>query len=419
MSIIPEIFICHDSRDKQPFVSSLAAKLEEQHITVWYDQYSLTVGDSLIEKIEDGLRSSRYGIIIVSNNFIRNNKWPRKEYEILRIKELQSGKKVILPIWLDVSEKEVSEYSLDLVGKLALRASDGLDSIIIGLLKVLRPTNIPKINSQNTPLSTKDKKEPTIKDEFNYYFYNRDFKVAMETCDSFLKDNPNDVWAITKKGMCLYHLKEFNAAISCFDKALKIDGEYVIADEARRQARKELVMHLEAESLLDRADNVRELNNDAEAMRLCTKALEIEPDNVKALILMGTLFDHLKNREKELLYYDKALKIDPKNVVATSKKAMTLTQMKQFDKAKSILEDALREFPDEVRFLVPMAELLSQQGEVDKALACLDKALLIEPKNLWALKWKNIISQIRDVERELSRLRTELDKDRVGSIRCF
>ena len=42
-----DAFICHASEDKDGFVRPLAERLVRDHVEVWYDEFSLTVGDSL------------------------------------------------------------------------------------------------------------------------------------------------------------------------------------------------------------------------------------------------------------------------------------------------------------------------------------------------------------------------------------
>lgn len=125
----PDLFICHDSRDKEVFARPLAEELSKRLLKVWYDKYSLSIGDSLIDKIDEGLRECEFAIIVISQNFLARKKWTNREFRSLATKEINSGKKVILPIWLNVSQSEVANYSLDLVDKFALRADQGIEKI--------------------------------------------------------------------------------------------------------------------------------------------------------------------------------------------------------------------------------------------------------------------------------------------------
>ena len=46
-----DAFISHASEDKEKFVRPLAHKLTLMNIEVWYDEFTLKVGDSLSEKL--------------------------------------------------------------------------------------------------------------------------------------------------------------------------------------------------------------------------------------------------------------------------------------------------------------------------------------------------------------------------------
>lgn len=52
------MFLCHSSEDKEK-LQRVAAALKEAGIPVWYDEWEIAWGDSLIEKINEGLESCR------------------------------------------------------------------------------------------------------------------------------------------------------------------------------------------------------------------------------------------------------------------------------------------------------------------------------------------------------------------------
>lgn len=104
-----KVFISHASEDKTAIARPLAEALRERDYDVWYDEYVLMLGDSLRRKIDEGLASCRFGIVILSPNFFRKE-WPQKELDGLVAREV-SGKKVILPVWHQVSQSDVLRYS--------------------------------------------------------------------------------------------------------------------------------------------------------------------------------------------------------------------------------------------------------------------------------------------------------------------
>lgn len=133
-----DVFICHASEDKKHFVEALAGKLRDGQVRVWYDDFSLRLGDRLKDKIEEGLAKSRFGIVVLSKHFF-GKKWPQDELNVL-VQRDSFNRKVILPIWLDVNHDDVFKQSPLLAGHVAARAEEGMDRIVE---KILRETGSP------------------------------------------------------------------------------------------------------------------------------------------------------------------------------------------------------------------------------------------------------------------------------------
>jgi hypothetical protein len=121
------LFISYASED-EPFVRVLAEALSKQYEKVWYAPYELTLGDSLLKKINAGLGSCDYGIVVLSKHFF-SKKWPQAELDGLFALEDQT-RKIILPIWKDIMEEEVKSYSPILAGRLAVSSKQGLQKVL-------------------------------------------------------------------------------------------------------------------------------------------------------------------------------------------------------------------------------------------------------------------------------------------------
>ena len=119
-----DAFISHASEDKDTFVRPLAEALTNLGFLVWYDEFSLKVGDSLRQTIDGGLTNSNYGIIVLSTAFFKKN-WTNYELDGLTAREIE-GKKVILPVWHDINKSDVLKFSPPLANKVAL-LSEGND----------------------------------------------------------------------------------------------------------------------------------------------------------------------------------------------------------------------------------------------------------------------------------------------------
>jgi hypothetical protein len=118
-----DVFISHATEDKDGIVRDLAAALTARGLNVWYDETVLRIGDNLRRKIDAGLASSRFGVVVLSRNFFAKN-WPQYELDGLVSREMGGGHQLILPIWHDITKDEVMRASPSLVGKVALRTSD-------------------------------------------------------------------------------------------------------------------------------------------------------------------------------------------------------------------------------------------------------------------------------------------------------
>lgn len=106
-----DVFISHAFEDKEDFVDEFVSEIKEQGLKVWYDTDKLKWGDSMREKIDKGLSKSRYGVVILSPNYISENKyWTKAELNGLFQVETINGK-TILPIWHNLTKKQVTEYS--------------------------------------------------------------------------------------------------------------------------------------------------------------------------------------------------------------------------------------------------------------------------------------------------------------------
>lgn len=133
-----DLFISHASEDKAAFAEPLAVALRRWGLRVWFDKFSLTVGDSLRDSIEMGLANSRYGVVIFSPRFLAK-KWPRVELNGLFARQMQ-GKKTILPILHEITIAEMIKVMPIQADGVALKSSDGVEPVARSLVEVIRPS---------------------------------------------------------------------------------------------------------------------------------------------------------------------------------------------------------------------------------------------------------------------------------------
>jgi hypothetical protein len=130
-----DVFISHASEDKGEIATPLAEKLRDRGLRVWFDAFELQIGDSLRRKIDEGLASSTFGVVILSQHFFAKE-WPQVELDGLSAKAASSDQPMILPIWHHISKEEVLAKSPTLAGVVALNtALMTIDEIVEALIR--------------------------------------------------------------------------------------------------------------------------------------------------------------------------------------------------------------------------------------------------------------------------------------------
>jgi TIR domain len=123
-----DVFVSHASEDKETIARPLAEALAQGGWSVWLDELELTVGDSLSGRIDAGLANARFGVVILSPAFF-SKPWPQRELAGLAAREIDSGSKVILPVWHDVDHQFIVQHSPVLADRLGVRTNVGIAAV--------------------------------------------------------------------------------------------------------------------------------------------------------------------------------------------------------------------------------------------------------------------------------------------------
>ncbi|MBE3088268.1 MAG: toll/interleukin-1 receptor domain-containing protein [Chloroflexi bacterium] len=149
--MLHDVFICHASEDKEEFVRPLAEALRAENIDVWYDEFSLRLGDSIRRSIDCGLRESRFGVVVLSKAFFAKQ-WPQYELDGLVEREMRGNDRVLLPVWHNVNRDDVFFYSPSLADRKALLTRVGLEAVVADIRSVVHPRHSPLIIARDTLL---------------------------------------------------------------------------------------------------------------------------------------------------------------------------------------------------------------------------------------------------------------------------
>lgn len=125
-------FLSHSSKDKT-FIRQLAADLTRNNITVWLDEQMIKVGDSIADKVSQGLAESDYFLVALSENSTQSE-WVKKELNQALLTEIEEKEVKVLPLLLSdceipalIKEKKYADFSQSY--------KSGLKSLLDALIK--------------------------------------------------------------------------------------------------------------------------------------------------------------------------------------------------------------------------------------------------------------------------------------------
>ncbi len=136
-----DAFIAHASEDKEDVARPLAQELLSLGWAVWLDELKLTVGDSLSRRIDTALACSRFGIVVLSPAFFAKE-WPQRELAGLAAREIDTGSKVILPVWHNVDYHFIVQHSPVLADRLGALTSTGIERVAREISLVLGQSSV-------------------------------------------------------------------------------------------------------------------------------------------------------------------------------------------------------------------------------------------------------------------------------------
>jgi TIR domain-containing protein len=131
-----DAFISHASEDKLKVVEPLVRDLQARELRIWYDKEIIRPGDSPRRAIDEGLRRSRVGIIVLSRSYFAKP-WPQAEFDALYEQHLR-GRSVLIPVRHGISTGELAEFSPLVSSLRSLSTDSGTRALAEELLVTIR-----------------------------------------------------------------------------------------------------------------------------------------------------------------------------------------------------------------------------------------------------------------------------------------
>lgn len=92
----PDVFLSYASKDAD-LARQFVQELEVRGVVVWMDSSQIVVGDSISQKIQEGLEATEFLILLLTPTSVRSG-WVQKEWQSKLVEEAESKSAVILPV---------------------------------------------------------------------------------------------------------------------------------------------------------------------------------------------------------------------------------------------------------------------------------------------------------------------------------
>lgn len=180
---------------------------------------------------------------------------------------------------------------------------------------------------------------------------------------STLAQEVDSVKYYTLKGIELHDKGDFEGAISCYQKALKIDPNKAIV-------------------LAEMAYSLTSIGRYEAAIEVCEKAIRIDPKGEEmgmAYTILGNALDMLKRSEEAIAVYDKGIANFPDDYMLYFNKGITLTSIDKYEEAILCFQTAMQLNPNHPGSHHALGLSLAMQNQNVPALLVLCRFLILEP----------------------------------------
>ncbi|CAA6815244.1 MAG: Unknown protein [uncultured Sulfurovum sp.] len=103
-----DLFLSYSSNDREAIIKPLYNELQDENFQAWFDIKEIRWGDSIVKKMENGITNTKIVIFFISKSYLKSF-WTLKELRSIIAIQQVTNDKIIFPILLGVSEKEIIE----------------------------------------------------------------------------------------------------------------------------------------------------------------------------------------------------------------------------------------------------------------------------------------------------------------------
>tara|TARA_Y100000590_G_scaffold370707_1_gene432700 strand:- start:2953 stop:5133 length:2181 start_codon:yes stop_codon:yes gene_type:complete len=217
------------------------------------------------------------------------------------------------------------------------------------------------------------KEKPNDPNIYNFYaiilINLRQIEEAIENWNKAIKINGNYIDAYYNRGNAFFELKKFDLAIESFDKAIQIKPDY-------------------AEAYNNRGNALHELQKMELSIESFDKAIQVKPDYVEAYYNRGNALKDLKKFHEAIKSYNKAIQVKSDYFYAYNNLGNTLIELNEIESAIKNLNKAIEIKPDFSESYYNRGNAFLKLNKIESAIESYNKAIKIDPE--YAQAYKNL-----------------------------
>ncbi len=154
------------------------------------------------------------------------------------------------------------------------------------------------------------------------------------------------------------------------------------------------ISHVEKNTAINLVDEILSLNSMGrydEALQLCNKSIEMDPNSSNAWGAKCTILLTLERYDEALQACDKTIELDPNLAAAWNNKGVALDNLDRYDEALQACNKSIEMDPNSVSGWAEKGNALNNLGRYDEAIQACDKALELDPNHSYTWSLKGII----------------------------
>lgn len=230
------VFLSHSKKDRELAIS-IATDLKKNKISVWFDEWEIFIGDSIVKKVQEGLSSCEFLSIIFTKNSTGSS-WVEREWQSILSKEINTREIIILPI-----KGDDCEIPFILGDKLYADFSKDYNSAIKQLIESIKHHSKKISNGLHEGEEHNEKKSNEIEVKLNLdfdKFTNADKERFAKAISEMLGGNFDIKITNVRKGSVILKFKlpddktvsEFFKKIKNLSLSLPVDDAWIVDNAA-------------------------------------------------------------------------------------------------------------------------------------------------------------------------------------------